>query len=660
MKKHLMLILFIQLFSFYIFISIALAECEVGSRVDSYENVSLYSNGCNIDLITHWQCVEFAKRFYFQKFHYKILEDSWSSTQIWHGNGDVWHEMPGLFARYNKKTIKLPEPGDTLSFRGFYKNNSYPHVAIVSSVSSEQKKVHFVQQNVIDSNSNMLVQDSVNYSISSDGKVTLGNYKPGVVEYEILGWGHRKFEPPKFSTDGVTYDATYGVVGQALFARSVVHTDDHAQEFNKIGIGGRFFENNSNIQDIGILHDISIPANETYTINVNKTFYNSGDYTFSLYADIGGSNPLPEVVRRNLIFSILDENSSVIVDDSEYGNRFEISHPIGTRNVLSGINTRKNENLQTCGYLYGSLSVLAEENHIAIWKPGIAGEYAISAFIPSKGGYANVNYEIVPDGNLENGVYSETVCQQEYANQWVTLRSGCTNRWQFSEEGYVRLRAVDANGVTSNRVAIDAIKFMRIPNYPDLYNNIETGVEEDIFNLTAIGAVKGYPDGQFRPDGPINRAEFLKILIIAVRDAIQKQRVGEKIAYPGFPDVDQNAWYAPYVTEAYEARIINGFEDGYFHPDNPILRAEAAKMILTSFDLIPNDYDIPKSFSGTYADIMDNQWYAKYVARCCELGLMGAYKPSEPNIFGWDIPLTRAESAHIINSAYLDKIGCIH
>jgi len=549
--------LFFACFAILLLISIgAAAECGIGDTVGYHENVPLYSNGCNVKLVTHWQCVEFAKRFYFQKYHYKVMEDAWDSIQIWHGNGDVWHTRPGLAVRYNKVTTHLPQPGDTLAFKGFYENKLCPHVAIVSDVNMASGEVHFVQQNVLDSNNDMLIQDYVNYTVdSSTGVISLNNYKTRYIDYEIIGWGHRNYEVPEFSRDGVNFGATYGIAGKSIHAHmSAYNNKDTTVLYDKIGIGGRGPEGETDIQDIKILQNVPILPDDVYIVNVNKIFPDSGDYIFSPYAEIGGTNPLPTVVDRKLVFSILNDENSVIVDDSEFNSRFDITLPVGTRNVLKDINTRDSENFQSCGYLYGSISVPAKETHVALWKPEVAGTYSVSVYIPPKGGYASVQYEIVPDGNSQNTILTEPVNQQNYSHHWKSLKNGCINRWQFTKAGYVRLRAVDINGVTSNRVAFDAIKFSYIPDFPDLSD--DNSYKKDVLNLAAIGAIQGYPDGYFRPDKPVNRAEFLKILLIAARDAQKVQKLNADTKYPGFPDVNINEWYAPYVTEAYKARVI--------------------------------------------------------------------------------------------------------
>jgi len=107
---------------------------------------------------------------------------------------------------------------------------------------------------------------------------------------------------------------------------------------------------------------------------------------------------------------------------------------------------------------------------------------------------------------------------------------------------------------------------------------------------------------EFRPEQGINRAEFLKVLVLAApgvnqsiidsfyseyregleRDTLQAIRDNDKETKPLFEDVDRGAWFAPYIFYAYEQGWIQGYPDGSFRPVNLVNIAEASKIILGS------------------------------------------------------------------------------
>ena len=91
--------------------------------------------------------------------------------------------------------------------------------------------------------------------------------------------------------------------------------------------------------------------------------------------------------------------------------------------------------------------------------------------------------------------------------------------------------------------------------------------------------IDGYEDGGFSPNGLINRAEALKILLVAAGFD-----VAEKIEAV-FPDVPVSAWFAKYVTYAYNNGIVGGYANGKFGPGNNITRAEVAKIVTKILDM---------------------------------------------------------------------------
>ncbi|MEI3089431.1 MAG: S-layer homology domain-containing protein [Oscillospiraceae bacterium] len=80
-----------------------------------------------------------------------------------------------------------------------------------------------------------------------------------------------------------------------------------------------------------------------------------------------------------------------------------------------------------------------------------------------------------------------------------------------------------------------------------------------ISTLSNMGIICGYPDGSFRPDAPITRAELTKIAASFFSDP----RVAA--TYDGrFSDVHGAEWYISYLMTALEEGLIEGYPDGSF------------------------------------------------------------------------------------------------
>ncbi len=104
-----------------------------------------------------------------------------------------------------------------------------------------------------------------------------------------------------------------------------------------------------------------------------------------------------------------------------------------------------------------------------------------------------------------------------------------------------------------------------------------------ILAIADAGIIAGYPDGTFKPDLQINRAEFLKILVEATKTA------GVTINGKNcFPDVGEE-WFAPYVCYAEARGWVSGYDDGKFRPANPVNRAEALKILANAFNWKTSD-----------------------------------------------------------------------
>jgi len=98
---------------------------------------------------------------------------------------------------------------------------------------------------------------------------------------------------------------------------------------------------------------------------------------------------------------------------------------------------------------------------------------------------------------------------------------------------------------------------------------------EAIDYVESRGIVEGYPDGTYKPDQPINRVEFTKIIIATEFTESQIENCNSV----SFSDVPDGAWYTHYVCVAEMNDIVDGYPDGTYQPPNLITFAEASKII---------------------------------------------------------------------------------
>lgn len=129
-----------------------------------------------------------------------------------------------------------------------------------------------------------------------------------------------------------------------------------------------------------------------------------------------------------------------------------------------------------------------------------------------------------------------------------------------------------------------------------------------IEDLAARGVIQGYSDGTFRPDGTVNRAEFITILM----ESRFPLHVPKDLRC--FPDLDVKTpqWYAKPVCAARELGIVGGYRDGMFRPDRTVNLAEALKMAFRSFGIMPVDTS-SKWLATRSSPHVSEVWYTPYL-----------------------------------------------
>ncbi|GIP09184.1 hypothetical protein J1TS5_13540 [Paenibacillus macerans] len=136
--------------------------------------------------------------------------------------------------------------------------------------------------------------------------------------------------------------------------------------------------------------------------------------------------------------------------------------------------------------------------------------------------------------------------------------------------------------------------------------------EDYIKRATAKGIVSGYPDGTFKPNNPVTRAEFTVMLA----GAMKLEGTGAALT---FTDHDQiGRWARQAVAQAAQAGIVIGYSDGSFRPNAQITRAEMAMMIARALKQQLND----NASTGFADDEAIPQWAKGAVEAIRKLGIV--------------------------------------
>jgi len=148
---------------------------------------------------------------------------------------------------------------------------------------------------------------------------------------------------------------------------------------------------------------------------------------------------------------------------------------------------------------------------------------------------------------------------------------------------------------------------------PAVFEDVEAGhwAKEQIELAVKKGYISGFPDGTFRPDDKVSRAQFIRMLVDALK----------------LPHVEKGEpWYQPYVAAAIEMKILEENEFDNYEVD--LSRLEMVRLIIKSI-----------------GSVGENASDKKYVVLATEMGLIHGTATGELNLTKFT---RRAESVVVI------------
>jgi hypothetical protein len=164
--------------------------------------------------------------------------------------------------------------------------------------------------------------------------------------------------------------------------------------------------------------------------------------------------------------------------------------------------------------------------------------------------------------------------------------------------------------------------------------------EPFIRGLAEKGILAGYPDGTYRPDNTMTRAEFAAVLNKAFPE-LQPTRPGIT-----FRDVRSNYWAAQVIQRAYRSGFMAGFPNGTFGPQQNLVRIQALTSFMNGFRLTSEKNPNLAEFFSDSADVpgYGRDPLMAATERCVAVSV------NYPNgkVFGPNVAATRADVAAIL------------
>ena len=136
--------------------------------------------------------------------------------------------------------------------------------------------------------------------------------------------------------------------------------------------------------------------------------------------------------------------------------------------------------------------------------------------------------------------------------------------------------------------------------------------------------INGYPDGTFRPNGQLSRAEFAALLYKTFADTVHLDPDRER---PGviFQDIPSNHWAKEAIQWSVDHRFFSGYDDQTFRPNESLSRAQALVVLSSGLrlgsgsigaEILPIFFDdaeaVPDYFQGAIATATLNRLVVNY------------------------------------------------
>ncbi len=103
--------------------------------------------------------------------------------------------------------------------------------------------------------------------------------------------------------------------------------------------------------------------------------------------------------------------------------------------------------------------------------------------------------------------------------------------------------------------------------------------------LASQNIIAGFPDGSFKPNEPVTRAQFATIITKALKPPAKRASID-------FKDVKNNFWAYAAIKSAYQSQFVSGYPDGNFKPQQQIPRVQALVSLANGLGLTANNQNV--------------------------------------------------------------------
>jgi hypothetical protein len=263
--------------------------------------------------------------------------------------------------------------------------------------------------------------------------------------------------------------------------------------------------------------------------------------------------------------------------------------------------------------------------------------------ITSDNGYDITEYGFLWGTDIGSLTNTLQAGSDNHSGNFTDTLGGLTAGTTYYFQTYAKSSEGIGYGATISFITAGASQATATTFVPTTFPDVPTSywAHDTISNLNGLGYISGYPDGTFRPDNQITRAEFCAIMdkvLNLTTSTLQAQ---------AFTDVNQADWFTQAVDTAVYAGIVKGYGDGTFHPNTPISRQEMACVLVQALGKSQLADSNSKAVTK-FVDDHDIAWWSRgYVSVASKQGIINGYPDGD---FMPGNETTRAEACVMVGN----------
>ncbi len=325
-------------------------------------------------------------------------------------------------------------------------------------------------------------------------------------------------------------------------------------------------------------HEI-IPVNELYSFTFNKGVREGC---------LNATSPSGEAFQTKVVLYTINETGKVTehswLEPTTYftGNNYNIGRKSNTHTISIASSFP-----EAVGYVVG----------IEVYPYAVVPDDVKFSVLTSSAGtnfYMSYSFEYVPDGYTTKYKHYETVIPAQYNGANKAYIEGYGDG-SFKPDGNITRAEISA---IVTRLISDKTPVGFVSSFEDV---VPGSWYYDSVSYLENAGIFDYITDTFSPDEYITRGELAKIIHSFTE-------VPDKEYANPFGDISEEYIYYNEIISLANAKIINGYEDGSFRPENTITRAEAVTMINRFINLIVKEDTVDEESIITRFSDVSGHW----------------------------------------------------